>query len=203
MRTRICWFLIGFFACLILGVIFFHIRYRPVDITENMGPEIGSMFEEFVPWSRSAKGLQAGRFHVWTPADSESAGAWIMHGERVYPQVFIRDSDADGIPDCVTVMDSKWKFVTVFDSDEDGIFDSHGYKTEGILDSVTFVDGNMDGTYDTRFVLVGRKDSTTVEVNIDGSWHELIRSDGKTYVRIDGQLKNVRGKNGVWDFCGE
>lgn len=197
MRIRITWFIIGFIVSWLTVSTIAYVRSRPQDITRERPKELSAAVLEMTPWYKTAKGVRAGNFVIWTPRNSLIGAALIFPTELKFPSVLVNDSDSNGVCDDVYIADSKLRGIYLDDKDGDGVFDSLQYTTGPRTTDFSFSDSNMDGVYDMRI-----SSETGTAINIDGNWYNLIRKDGKQYVDIDGKTKGVQCVDRVWRLRG-
>jgi hypothetical protein len=118
---------------------------------------------------------------------------------QVYPAVFSRkpevgfeDQDSDGHVDSMIVTDGHrmFEFVT-----KDGGIVSYSYSPEYFaLDSVVYLDYDMDGAFDYRFG-PGRQSALMV----DSQWQKLVaEGGGKGYVEVAGERRAAEHVEGRW-----
>ncbi len=195
MKTKISWLVIGFVLSWLTWSAIHRIRSQPKDITEHWPEELREIALDLKSWMQTAQGKRAGQFVIWTPDDCRLAEAMIMPIEGQFPVIHISDPDRNGVLDAISVSDSACTSIDVHDKDGDRVFDSYGF-LKGIHDtSILLSDDNLDGIFDTRL-----GPGPGLYVNIDAKWHKLIHKDGKRYIAIGGELKEVEPFNGVWRF---
>ena len=109
------------------------------------------MVEEEMPWVKSAKMWHAGAFLVVIPPDNGIGDAFIVPVSRpYYPMFILKDSNSNGIPNWIQIVDSKMRSVNLVSKHQDGVWDSFIFSTGMDSNSVTLIDTNMDGTFDRR-----------------------------------------------------
>jgi len=190
MKTKIILFVIGFVISWLTWSVVQYVRLRPRDYTASWAQADGKS----ETWLKSARGRRLGGFFVFTPADASNASA-LIHAPKPnqWPQIMITDENQDGRLDRVLIADSRNRHVTIADDNGDGVFDSHDYATGTSIDSVSYIDGDMDGLADTRF-----GPSNVVAFRIGSTWRDRVYKDKKHFVEIDGALKQVEKIGGVY-----
>ena len=191
MKKRIIWFMIGFVASWLMWSVISHIRLRPRDYTQSWS---SSQRESAPEWLKHAKGRRLGGIMVFTPPEASPSCA-IIHPPKPnhFPQIMIQDADENGTVDSLLICDSLYRSFLIEDKDADGIFDSTQYSSGVATDSVSISDNNMDGIPDFRLG-PGRD----IAVTIDGEWHDLIHTNKKQFVEIEGHLTQVKAVDGIW-----
>jgi hypothetical protein len=192
MRTgKAMWFCVGVVLSWFVWATVSHLRLRPRDYTASWSADQRDIAPE---WLKHAKGRRLGGIMVFTPSD-DSLGCALIHPPKPnhFPQIMFQDEDADGTPDSLLICDRLYRSFLIEDEDADGIFDSSQYTSGVQTDSVSVTDNNMDAEPDFRL-----GPGPTIAVTIDGRWYDLIHTNKKQFVEMDGQLTRVKATNGTW-----
>ncbi len=196
MKKRITWFLIGFVVSWLTWSVIAYVRLRPRDYTQSWS---SSQREAAPAWLKRANGRRLGGIMVFTPPEASPASA-LIHPPKPnhFPQIMIQDEDSNGTVDSLLICDAQYRSFLIEDKDADGIFDSTQYSSGVATDSVSISDNNMDGIPDFRLG-PGR----TMAVAIDDQWYDLIHTNKKQYVEINGARSQVKAVDGIWTVIEE
>jgi hypothetical protein len=130
---------------------------RPQDITASCPPEIRKKLNSpDMAFMKRSRILPVGPFVVVLPGEKgQSLLAHFSIKESPYfPMVDILDDNANGIPDNLMVTDPSGHMLNLYDKNEDGTWDRYSYSNNiGTKDACSFVDFDMDGTFEGRFKL--------------------------------------------------
>ncbi|MGM0491169.1 MAG: hypothetical protein ACQESR_30955 [Planctomycetota bacterium] len=194
-KTRIVWFLLGFVCSWICWSTIAYIRTRPRDVTHAWPEELREMAPD---WMEEAKGVVVGQFALFTPADSSSANAIVYPVKSPSTGALFFDEDGDCQLDEITVTDAKQRTWSVSFNSNQREAGSFSFSSGFSRDSVTFMDGNVDGQYDTCYRFDEEDPEPRMSVWIDSQWHNSAFHDGEWYVTIDGSEVAVERVDGVW-----
>ncbi|TWU19078.1 hypothetical protein Poly21_12490 [Allorhodopirellula heiligendammensis] len=154
-----------------------------------------SLQEVLPAWMKSAESSVVGDFALVTAKEHSSDALCYPRSRTHRPLVlFSHDADQDAV-DTVSVFGKDGRHLTVIDEDGDGTLDSYVYVTGTGLDSIHFVDSDMDGRYDHR--MGPGKDYA---VHIAGEWRELTRREGKPHVEMNGEMRELEQVDQIWQL---
>ncbi len=91
-------------------------------------------------------------------------------------------------------MDSKNRVICVRFNDANGVFKSYDY-SPSLAGGISYVDGNLDGTYDLR---IGPGNS--MAVFYQEKWQPVVPKDQKRYIEADGALREIEISDFAWRF---
>ena len=97
----------------------------------------------------------------------------------------------------IDVFDAKFKSISLRIKKDDTLFSSYSVSTGIQSNSLCLFDNNFDGTFDYKVRL---RPPLCVSVNINSNWYDLIRTNRKQYVQVDGVPQRVAATNGIWHF---
>jgi len=192
MKTKITWFAVGFVASWLTWSVISYVRLRPQDLTTSWPSEIGG--DLVPPWLRSAVVREVGGVVVHASSNEQTPSAVITPKSASRTQVIMTDGNVDGAMDSIIVSSCSSQSVSVNDDDGDGRFDWYSLSTDiSGSNAVNFIDGNMDGQFDTRMVSGDR-----VDVWVEGQWRQRTSSNEKHYVELDSGTSEVVMEDRIW-----
>ena len=166
MKSQIAYFVGGLIISWAVWSTVDHLKCRPHDLTDSVPRDALALMQEYdavLPWFRAAYSLKLGAFKIVKPADPRNASAFVTPLDDGYPRIYLFDNDTNGRPDSIMVQDSALHAIGVSDRDGDGKFDAHDFSTGMRSNSVSFIDGNMDGQFDLRLGRMMNTGSTAGE----------------------------------------
>jgi len=195
MKTKITWFAVGFVASWLTWSVISYVRLRPQDLTQSWPSDLSKISGDLVPpWLRSAVVREVGGVVVHASSNEQNASAVITPKSESRTQVIMTDDNVDGVMDSIIVSDCSSQSVSVNDDDGDGRFDWYSLSIDiSGSNAVNFIDGNMDGQFDTRMVF-----GDHVDVWIEGQWRQRTSSNEKHYVELDSGTSEVVMADRVW-----
>lgn len=155
--------------------------------------DVPESLREMMPDSlKSAKYTAVGGFVFVTSKEYPFDAICYPQSKTHRPAVFFSsDGDQDTVG-TVSIHGKDGRHLVATDEDGDGTLDSYAYVTSLGLDSVQFVDSDMDGHYDHRM-----GPERDYAVRIDGQWLDFIRDEGKSCVEIDGEIRELEQVNNM------
>ncbi|MCX6984347.1 MAG: hypothetical protein NT118_06280 [Lentisphaerae bacterium] len=193
MKTKIIWFAVGFLVSCLVWSIIASVWTRPRDYTANWSSDEKQMLSDSTSWLKHARGIKLGQYLVFAPVSKSNASLYVYDRNKHYPGIIISDSHMKGIASDILVGDSEYKSISLALKDGDAVFNSYSVSTGIQNNSITLSDENFDGVPDFKL-----GPGAEPWININSNWLKLIHQGGSRFVEIDGALKEVESKGGVW-----
>lgn len=167
------------------------------DALQGLNPEARELMLQLEPWLKEAQSAKMGPYKIFRPKENDDPKLWITASSNFE----LIDIDANSIS--IVLKDNSHGGVLLSDYDGDGTFEQLSYE---ILDpksgkSGTVFDWDRDGETDFKIIFSGdRNIPADVSVRLLGKWQKLIRKDGKSWVLIDGELKEINREGPKYVF---
>jgi hypothetical protein len=192
MRAGITGLIVGLIFGFGIGALTFRSEQPTIDLTQHFSPELKALIGN--TWATNAILYRSGKFNIFAPADDLTGDLNVIYGDKPgVGGIFIMDRDTNGVPDYVTISDNSFRSVSVEYNSNTEYFTSVGFSTGISTSSVSYVDQNCDGQYDSAF-----GPGNEFQIWIEGQWFGLIKTNNLPMIRRNDQLVPVAYSNKIW-----
>jgi|GEM_PF-6047645 len=167
------------------------------NVIQEFEPKSRELMLQLEPWLKEAQAIQMGPYKIFRPKENNNPKLWVTSPSN-FELIAIDENSIS-----IMLKDNSHGGVLLSDGNEDGIFEQLSYE---ILDpqsgkSGTVFDWDRDGETDLKIIFSGEQNTPAdVSVRLLGQWQKLIRKDKKSWVSINGEMKEIKKEGPKYIF---